>query len=163
MVSTLTRNSIFRVPPFTQPLFLFGITHRAVSLSTVKPVKLMPVFTVCFSCIYSTYTTAIKSIGFSCENSKVVWLNTVSFPTNMINNHVFWYVAYGKIVGDSVSTPIFTTKIKRAISVFIKWRLPQMTRTNFFPLTIKPFFFIFCKSLHKLPFTPVMPFSIHYA
>lgn len=163
MVQNLTSNSVFGSPLLIESSAFFGTTYRAVSLFAIKSVKRVTVFAVSFLCVNCTKTSTIKSIFFWCKKPKVVNLNAVSVATNMVNYHIFRYVTHGKIVRHPMSTSTLASKIESTVSVLIEVSLPKVATLFFNPLTIKPFHFFRCVSIHtSLPFSPLMPSSISY-
>lgn len=156
MVSKLTHSFISNIAPlFTKHSSFFIRTNRAVSLFAIFFIKKMPMFAMSLNRVFISNRIRIGHSVFAMRNhTQMSRINTASIFAYMVNNHISRDISYMKIISHSMTPSSFFSKIKSAISVFVQSTLPQMTRVNFYPFSIKSIKFVFCKSFHVIQYTP---------
>lgn len=158
MVSALTFNrGCFLSPLFAKSCSFSILADRAVSLLPILLIKWVSMFTVRLEGIPRRCRSRIdQCVLCRRDHSQMRRLNTMTILANMVNHHTVRYFAYIDKIRYTMRPTIFFPKVKRAVSVFIKRPLPQITSVFTVirsPFTVEPRYFFGC-SIH----TPIVPY-----
>lgn len=159
MVSRLTFNFISLCQPFLLEPFRLGIlANRTVPLffnRSVNLIKYMTILTSLLGFIYSTDRLGVfHSVLQGCYLSQMLRINTVPITTGMVYDHTIRNLTEKCVVSNPMRSSRFSSKVERAITIFIEVASPKNAITLFRGKISKPLIFPYCKYFHVGNCTP---------
>ena len=115
------------------------------SFSEVRFNKWMALVTMSFSFINCSWSHASQGVLNLCYWLKMIWVNTTSNSTKMVER-LFFYLTFGYHIRKSMGLPMLSFKSENTIPMGLKSTSPEPASTSFFNVIPKVFYGIFSHS-----------------